>query len=108
MATGVSGLGKQAVSERRYTEAEIARRQAMAKVLAYGMTLDEINRLLASGNAVLATGEFDLLAPQQGTILSDNFVVGELIEPWPCAVQNQRRIDVVGRSQHGSERPDRV
>jgi len=77
----VSGLGKQAVSERRYTEAEIARRQAMAKVLAYGMTLDEINRLLASGNAVLATGEFDLLAPQQGTILSDNFVVGELIEP---------------------------
>ena len=77
----VSGLGKQAVSERRYTEAEIARRQAMAKVLAYGMTMDEISRLLASGNAALATGEFDLLAPQQGTILSDNFVVGELIEP---------------------------
>lgn len=77
----VSGLGKQAVSERRYTESEIARRQAMAKVLAYGMTMDEINRLLASGNAALATGEFDLLAPQQGTILSDNFVVGELIEP---------------------------
>ena len=77
----VSGLGKQAVSERRYTEAEIARRQAMARVLAYGMTMDEINRLLASGNAALATGEFDLLAPQQGTILTDNFVVGELIEP---------------------------
>lgn len=77
----VSGLGKQAVSERRYTEAEIARRQAVAKVLAYGMTMDEINRLLASGNAALATGEFDLLAPQQGTILSDNFIVGELIEP---------------------------
>jgi cobalt-zinc-cadmium efflux system membrane fusion protein len=77
----VSGLGKQAVSERRYTEAEIARRQAMAKVLAYGMTMDEISRLRASGNAALATGEFDLLALQQGTILSDNFVVGELIEP---------------------------
>ena len=77
----VSGLGKQAVSERRYTEADIARRQAMAKVLAYGMTMDEINRLLGSGNAALATGEFDILAPQQGTILTDNFVVGELIEP---------------------------
>jgi len=77
----VSALGKQAVSERRYTEAEIARRQALAKVLAYGMTRDEANRLLASGNAALATGEFDLLAPQQGTILSDNFVIGELVDP---------------------------
>lgn len=77
----VSTLGKQAVSERRYTEAEIARRQALSKVLAYGMTRDEANRLLASGNAALATGEFDLLAPQQGTILSDNFIIGELVDP---------------------------
>lgn len=77
----VSALGKQAVSERRYTEAEIARRQAFAKVLAYGMTTDEADRLLASGNAALSTGEFDLLAPQQGTVLSDNFIIGELIEP---------------------------
>ena len=77
----VSSLGKQAVSERRYTEAEIARRQAFAKVLAYGMTMDEANRMLASGDAALATGEFDLLAPQQGTVLTDNFIIGELIEP---------------------------
>ena len=77
----VSSLGKQAVSERRYTEAQIARRQAFAKVLAYGMTMDEANQMLASGDAALATGEFDLLAPQQGTILSDNFIIGELIEP---------------------------
>lgn len=77
----VSSLGKQAVSERRYTEAQIARRQAFAKVLAYGMTMEEANRMLASGDAALAIGEFDLLAPQQGTILSDNFIVGELIEP---------------------------
>lgn len=77
----VSALGKQAVSERRYTEADIARRQALAKVLAYGMTRNEANRLLASGNAALATGEFDLLAPQPGTILTDNFIIGELIEP---------------------------
>ena len=77
----VSALGKQAVSERRYTEADIARRQALAKVLAYGMTRNEANRLLASGNAALATGEFDVLAPQQGTILTDNFIIGELIEP---------------------------
>ncbi len=77
----VSELGRQAVSERRYTEAEIARRQALARVLAYGMTIAETDRLLESGSAALATGEFDLLAPQRGTILTDNFVIGELIEP---------------------------
>ena len=77
----VKALGKQAVSERRFTEAEIARRQAMARVLAYGMTTDGASRLLASGDATLATGQFELLAPQQGTILTDNFITGELIEP---------------------------
>jgi len=77
----VRGLGKAAVSERRYIEAEIARRQALSKVLAYGMTADQAERLLATGASVMATGEFELVAPQQGTVLSDNFVVGELIDP---------------------------
>jgi len=77
----VRGLGKAAVSERRYVEAEIARRQALAKVLAYGMTTDQADRLLASGTTTLATGEFELLASQRGTVLSDDFVIGELIDP---------------------------
>ena len=77
----VRELGKAAVSERRYIEAEIARRQALSKILAYGMTANQAERLLASNAAALATGEFDLLAPQQGTILSDSFIVGELIDP---------------------------
>lgn len=77
----VRGLGKEAVSERRYTEARITERQARAKVLAYGMTSEQADRLLASNNALLAIGEFVLLAPQYGTILSDDFIVGELIEP---------------------------
>jgi len=77
----VRGLGKAAVSERRYVEAEIGRRQALSKILAYGMTEDQADRLLAAGASALATGEFELLTPQQGTILSDQFVVGELIEP---------------------------
>jgi len=77
----VRGLGKAAVSARRYVEVEIARGQAFAKVLAYGMTTEQAERLLASGSTALATGEFVLLAPQRGTVLSDEFVVGELIEP---------------------------
>jgi cobalt-zinc-cadmium efflux system membrane fusion protein len=77
----VRKLGKEAVSERRYTEAQIGQRQAIAKVQAYGMAANQADRLLRSSDAALATGEFDLLAPQQGTILQDNFIVGELIEP---------------------------
>ncbi len=77
----VKSLGRQTVSERRYTEAQVAQQQALAKVLAYGMTKAQANALTKSGDASKATGEFDLLAPQTGTVLQDNFIVGELIEP---------------------------
>lgn len=77
----VRELGKEIVSERRFTEAQVLQRQALAAILAYGMTADQAEALLASGDAALATGEFDLLATQSGTILQDNFVVGEQIEP---------------------------
>ncbi len=74
-------LGRQAVSERRYTEAQVARQLALAKVLAYGMTGAQANALMNSADADKASGVFDLLAPQAGTVLKDDFIVGELIEP---------------------------
>jgi len=74
-------LGKQAVSERRYIEAQVGQQLAMGTVLAYGMTSDQAVKLLQSGDGASATGEFVLQAPQAGTVLSDAFVVGELIEP---------------------------
>ena len=77
----VSKLGRDVVSEQRYTEARIAREQAHALVRAYGMTETEIKQLLASGNAELADGRFQLLAPQNGTVIRDDFIVGELVEP---------------------------
>ncbi|MDX2456999.1 MAG: efflux RND transporter periplasmic adaptor subunit, partial [Gammaproteobacteria bacterium] len=77
----VSKLGRDVVSEQRYTEARVAREQALALVRAYGMTEVEIRQLLASGNAELADGRFQLLAPQHGTMIRDNFIVGELVEP---------------------------
>jgi cobalt-zinc-cadmium efflux system membrane fusion protein len=77
----VEKLGRQAVSERRYTEAQVARQQARAKVLAYGMTEEQADGLLGQGGASAASGEFDLLAPISGTVLQDDFVLGELIEP---------------------------
>ena len=77
----VKTLGRQAVSEQRYTEAHVARQHALAKVLAYGMTMVQAEALMQSGDASKATGTFDLLAPQAGTVLRDDFIVGELIEP---------------------------
>ena len=74
-------LGRQAVSEQRYTEAQVAQQQALAKVLAYGMTPAQAEALMQSEDASKATGTFDLLAPQAGTVLRDDFIVGELIEP---------------------------
>lgn len=77
----VKSLGRSTVSERRYTQAQVAQQQALAKVQAYGMTMAEAKVLMRSGNASKATGAFDLLAPQDGTVLQDDFIVGELIEP---------------------------
>jgi cobalt-zinc-cadmium efflux system membrane fusion protein len=74
-------LGKDTVSERTYLEAEIAHRQALATVLAYGMSPEQVSAMMKPGAAVMATGEFVLLASQEGTVLSDDFVTGELIDP---------------------------
>jgi len=77
----VKKLGRDVVSEQRYTEARVAREQARARVSAYGMTEDEVKQLVASGKAELANGRFQLLAPQAGTVIRDDFIVGELVEP---------------------------
>ncbi len=77
----VKSLGRETVSERRYTEAQVAQQQALAKVIAYGITEAQAAALARSGDASKATGAFELLAPQAGTVLQDDFIVGELIEP---------------------------
>ena len=53
----------------------------MGKVIAYGMTERQVEQLLKSGDASKATGGFDLLSLQDGTVIRDDFVAGELIEP---------------------------
>ncbi|MEO5559580.1 MAG: efflux RND transporter periplasmic adaptor subunit [Dokdonella sp.] len=76
----VKSLGAQALSAKRYTEAQVARDQARAKLRAYGIGDGEIGALLKQGSA-RANGDFSLLAPQAGRITSDDFVIGERIEP---------------------------
>lgn len=77
----VKSLGKGTVSENRYIEAQVAQQQASAAVVAYGMTDAQAAALVKTGDASKATGAFDLLSPQAGTVLQDDFIVGELIEP---------------------------
>lgn len=68
----VKALGREAVSGRRYTEAEVAVEQARAAAQAYG---------IAGSSAGKANGEFTLSAPHAGRITEDAFLVGERIEP---------------------------
>src|SRR5690606_3687730 len=77
----VSALGRNVVSEQRYIAAQVARQRSYATARAYGMTVEQIERLLAKGDATLATGEFELPSPQAGTVIYDDFVIGEVVEP---------------------------
>ncbi len=75
----VKQLGSSAVSAKRYSEAKIADEQATAKVMAYGMSKEQIKELHKKGTSI-NPGMFQLVAPQGGTIVSDDFIEGELIE----------------------------
>ncbi len=77
----VRKLGRKVVSGRRYVEAQVAAQQARAKVLAFGMTAAAADKLAALGDASKATGAFTLYALQDGTIMSDDFVIGEIVKP---------------------------
>ncbi|HGX91987.1 MAG TPA: HlyD family efflux transporter periplasmic adaptor subunit, partial [Candidatus Tenderia sp.] len=77
----VQTLGRKVVSEKRYVAAQVDHQQAYAKVLAFGMTEAQVKALLKQGDVSRATGAFDLLSPQNGTVLSDDFVLGRVVEP---------------------------
>lgn len=77
----VEKLGNKIVSEQRIIAAQIAYQQAIAKVRAYGMTASQIDQLIKQGNRASALGEFGLFSYQDGTVITDDFVLGEIVEP---------------------------
>jgi cobalt-zinc-cadmium efflux system membrane fusion protein len=77
----VQKIGRETISDRRYTEAQVAIQQARAKVQTFGMTPSQVQEFLTNNDVSQATGAYDLLSPQDGTVISDNFLVGERIEP---------------------------
>ncbi len=76
----VEKLGSSVVSIKRFSTARIAYQQARAQALAYGMSESQLEQDLDLG-AAQNPGTFILQAPQGGTIVSDAFIVGELVEP---------------------------
>lgn len=76
----VQKLGKAVISDKRYNAAQVAENQLKAKVIAYGMTSEQVQSLYQKG-AGDSLGVFQLLSPREGVIVSDNFIEGELIEP---------------------------
>ena len=83
----VRALGREVVSERRYIAAQVAADLARARVLAFGMTPEQVDALVSRDDPSLATGEFDLLAPRDGTVIGDDFILGEYVEPGRSLVE---------------------
>lgn len=72
-------LGNSVVGEGRYVEARVAFEQAQSKLQAFGMTENQVDRFLR-GEDQLKLGQFKLLASVAGTIIEDDFVVGQYVE----------------------------
>ena len=77
--TRVRKLGQKVVSAARYIQAKVNNEQARAKVQAYGMNQQQVEAILKAGNARLANGRFQLLALQSGTVIQDQFTLGEVV-----------------------------
>lgn len=104
----VRDLGRDVVSEKRYLEAEVDRQQAYAKLLSYGMAEREITQLLKTGDASKATGQFVLFAPQAGTVVRDDFTIGEFIEPGRLLVEISDESTVWVEARLSSEQSARI
>jgi multidrug efflux pump subunit AcrA (membrane-fusion protein) len=77
----VEKLGRKVVSEQRFIEARVGWRQARSRLLAYGLGEAEVDRLTARDGDTGADGRFDLVASQAGTVIQDDFIAGQMVEP---------------------------
>lgn len=83
----VQSLGRDAISGKRYSQAQVDYQRAYSTALAYGMTEVEIDQLLKTQKPSQAKGEFTLLTPRNGTVFNINFTEGELVEPGRILLQ---------------------
>ena len=74
----VRRLGKGVVSAKRFVQARVAYEQGRLKLRAYGLDNKQINAVVTRRMTV-ALGQFQLNAPVSGTVLRDEFRVGQRI-----------------------------
>jgi len=77
----VQQLGRDVVAARRFNEADGKRRETRAKLETFGLASLQIDGLAAKGRSDHPAGQFDIVAPQAGTIVSDDFRIGSVVEP---------------------------
>lgn len=77
----VQALKRDFVPARRYSEVETKRRETRAKLATFGLASEHIDALARTGHSGLPSGQFDIVAPQAGTIVSDDFRLGTVVEP---------------------------
>lgn len=73
-------LGKDVISEQKYLEARVKAQQARARVISFGMTESQVNMILKKNDASVTSGVFDLFTQQDGTIIQDDFIMGQFVE----------------------------
>lgn len=104
----VRNLGRDVVSEKRFVEADVARQQAHAKLLSFGMAEQEVAALLKTGDASKATGRFILFAPQAGTVVRDDFTLGEFVDPGRVLVEISDETTVWVEARLTAEQAQRI
>jgi len=75
----VSKLGRKVVAERRFIEAETAFQRARAKLLAFGLSTSQVERIARGDAPTGGDGRFSLFSPQAGRVLKDSFVIGQSV-----------------------------
>lgn len=75
----VRKLGRGVVSAKRYIQARVAYEQSRLKLSAYGLDNKQINAI-ATRRMKVALGQFQLNAPVSGTVVRDDFRVGQRIK----------------------------
>ena len=74
----VKSMGKRLSGKQRYSRAEANFRQSVTKVIAFGLSTDEIEAQVNKPNKN-PLGQFILKAPHSGIIQQDNFLIGQTV-----------------------------
>lgn len=73
-------LSRDIITVKRYNQAETEYQKILAQLIAYGMSDADVDTLYKTGD-LKKPGEYEVYALQSGTVTSDDFLVGALIDP---------------------------